>query len=683
MLSFNLDREFVDSYRDKAEPFANALGKTTFYRTYARKLDDNTLETWVDTCNRVINGMFSIQKDHCLENNIAWSDTKADRSAREAFDRLFNLKWTPPGRGLTHMGVEEIHSRRIYEAFNNCAFISTAALPQHGGQIFYWIMEMLMLGVGVGFDSKGAGSVQIDAPRNRTLTWKISDDREGWAESVALLVDSYIGQDKGDGNLRDRYEFDYSRIRAKGEPIRGFGGVASGPEPLIKMHEDIRKVLDANSGDVITSRTINDIANLIGVCVVSGNVRRSAEISLGDSEDDSFLNLKNYDLNPERQAWGWSANNSIYAKVGQDYEKYIDRVLNNGEPGFVWMENAQKYGRMGELSTDLATGFNPCSEQPLEGYSSAGLGGELCTLAEIHLNRHTSFEDFARSIKYAFMYTKAITLLSDKIHHRGTREIMMRNRRIGLGVTGTAQFVSSHGVGELITHLDDGYSYVKHYDKFYSRWLNVPESVRVTTSKPSGSVSLLSGATPGVHYPHSEYYIRRIRLGEDSHLVKRLRYAGVYIEPDEYSANTVVASFPIHAGENIRRAKDLTIWEQLELASIVQKYWSDNGVSVTVSVDPSKVGRAEFKSALEMYQYRLKAVSFLPEIDGGAYVQMPYEEISKELYEVMESLIDYSRLEGLNMLDLSSDKMIDAYCDGVACAIEPARNQDAPMQSAD
>lgn len=669
MLSFKLDQDFVENYRVLPEPFGfGILGKLTFYRTYARKLDDNKLETWVDTCERVINGMYSIQRDYCIENGRKWSESKAQRSAKEAFDRLFNLKWTPPGRGLTHMGVEEIHNREIFEALNNCAFISTAALQEHGGKIFYWIMEMLMLGVGVGFDSKGAGSIALEQPSPYSqYTYAIPDTREGWAESVSLLFNSYHSLFDG---TRPEVIFDYSLIRPAGEPIKGFGGIASGPDSLRKMHEDIRKVLDENAGRNITSRTINDICNLIGVCVVSGNVRRSAEISLGDPDDTEFLNLKNYDLNPDRAAYGWSANNSIYAKVGQDYDKYVDRVLANGEPGFIWMENAQRFGRMGEEKLDRATGFNPCSEQPLEGHSTAGLGGELCTLAEIHMSRHDDFEDFARSIKFAYLYTKSITLLSNRIRHAGTREIMMRNRRIGLGVTGTAQFVSQQGISSLVGWLNDGYGFVRHYDKFYSRWLDVPESVRVTTSKPSGSVSLLSGSTPGVHYPHSEYYIRRIRLAANSHLVKRLSYAGVYLEADVYSANTVVASLPIHSGKNIRRAKDLSIWEQLELAALVQRYWSDNGVSVTVSVDPSKIGREEFKRALEMYQYKLKAVSFLPEVDGGAYEQMPYEEISEQVYLAMESMIDYTRLEGLNNLDLTDSKMIDAYCDGIACEVK-------------
>ena len=685
MLSFQLETEFVSTYRVLPEPFPDALARTTFYRTYARTKDDSTLESWTDTCERVINGMYSIQKDYCLEQGLKWSESKAQRSAKEAFDRLFNLKWSPPGRGLSHMGAPSIHERGLIEAAQNCAFISTAALPQYGGAIFGWIADMLMCGVGVGFDSKGAGSVVIDSPGIPgedeyvySETFTIPDTREGWADSVTELVNSYIhsGGLAPHADEEDRYPvaFDYSLIRPAGQPIKGFGGISSGHEPLKDAHEKIRAVLEANDGSIITTRTINDIANLIGCFVISGNVRRSAEISLGDPNDNEFLNLKNYDLNPERKNHGWTANNSVLATLGQDYDAYIDNILTNGEPGIIWMENAQKYGRMGELSSDPATGFNPCAEQPLEGYSNAGLGGELCTLAEIFLNRHDDFEDFTRSIKFAYLYTKSVTLLSNKMRHAGTREIMMRNRRIGLSVTGTAQFVTKFGVGDLTRWLDDGYSFVRHYDKFYSHWLSIPESIRVTTSKPSGTVSLLAGATPGVHYPHSEYYIRRVRLSAGSHLVKRLQYAGIYIEPDVYSANTVVANFPVHEGNGIRRKQDITVWEQLELAAIVQRYWSDNGVSVTVTVDSSKIGRAEFKSAIEMYQYKLKAVSFLPY--SNDYEQAPYEECSKELYDAMESLIDYTRLEGLNKLDLTDSMMIDAYCDGIACEVRTPNDRD-------
>lgn len=676
MLSFRLGKNFVDGYRLKPEPFGfGALGKTTFYRTYARPLDENTLETWADTCERIINGMYSIQKDYCVDHGRRWSDEKAQASACEAYDRLFNLKWSPPGRGLFHMGAPSIHERGMVEASLNCAFISTEPIVEHRGSLFSWVMEMLMLGVGVGFDVKGAGKLRVVKPSEYNYVFVIDDTRESWAESVGALVNSYL---PSNSTLEPSVVFDYSRIRPRGALIKGFGGVASGPAPLMEMHEKIRAILDARDGNMISGRDITDIMNMIGVVVVAGNVRRSSQIALGNKDDSEFLNLKNYNVNPERAAWGWASNNSVYASLGMDYTELADRILHNGEPGMVWMENANRFARMNGVidARDNGTGVNPCGEQVLAGYSTAGLGGELCTLVELYPTHHTDIYDFMRSIKFAYLYGKTVTLLNEKIKYPGTRQIMLDNRRIGLSMTGITQFVAERGIGELVKWADAGYKYVRHYDEHYSQWFGINESVRVTTVKPSGSVSLVAGVTPGVHYPHSEYYIRRVRLSEDSHLAERLRIAGIDVEPDLFSPNTVVASFPVHAGEGVQGVKDVSMWQQLQIASVMQRFWSDNSVSVTVSVNPKHNTVKEVADALSLYQYSLKSVSMLPEVDGGAYAQMPYEKVNKEKYEKMAARFDASKLNDMNKLNLVGAKAMDMYCDGDACEIRPTLKQD-------
>ena len=127
-------------------------------------------------------------------------------------------------------------------------------------------------------------------------------------------------------------EFDYSKIRPAGEPISGFGGVSSGHEPLLEVHEEIRKVLEKNSGEPITITTIVDIMNLIGKCVVAGNVRRTAEIVFGDPHSEEYLDLKNYKVNKHRETYGWTSNNSIFAELGMDYTEAAKRIVDNGEP---------------------------------------------------------------------------------------------------------------------------------------------------------------------------------------------------------------------------------------------------------------------------------------------------------------------------------------------------------------
>ena len=162
-ISFKLVNEFVDGYRAKPVPWGykdaagNSVGEITFLRTYSRLKEDGTKETWVDVCERIINGMYSLQKDHCKSSRLPWNDSKAQASAKEAFDRLFNFKWTPPGRGLWMMGTPVVNEQKNSAALQNCAFVSTNEMSKNNpAKPFAFLMEASMLGVGVGFDSKGA-----------------------------------------------------------------------------------------------------------------------------------------------------------------------------------------------------------------------------------------------------------------------------------------------------------------------------------------------------------------------------------------------------------------------------------------------------------------------------------------------------------------------------------------------
>ena len=230
--------------------------------------------------------------------------------------------------------------RSLQAALNNCAFISTAdmgAAPTgtapDPAQPFCFLMEASMLGVGVGFDTRGAGSVFVQGPLpTHGDIFIIPDSREGWVESIRRVVNAHILG-------RPEPVFDFSAIRPKGTPIRGFGGLAAGPEPLKALLRDCALALKRNAGQLLTVSTIVDVMNLIGVCVVSGNVRRTAEISFGDPTSDEYLDLKNYTLNPQRAAFGWASNNSVFAEPGMDYARVVQRIRANGEPGVAWLHN--------------------------------------------------------------------------------------------------------------------------------------------------------------------------------------------------------------------------------------------------------------------------------------------------------------------------------------------------------
>jgi len=671
VFSFRLLEDFVNKYKNVEPPFgftdagSNSLGEITFIRTYSRVKEDGTKERWYEVCKRVIEGMYSVQKNHAKENRLPWNDNKAQKSAQEAFQRMFELKWTPPGRGMWAFGTPMTMEKRNSASLQNCAMVSTRDIDRNDpGALFAWVMDALMLGIGVGFDTLGQDKqMPIFAPTEPVSIYEIPDTREGWVESVRLLINSFLRQNQ------PIQEFNYDLIRPLGAPIKGFGGVASGPQPLIDLHNQIRKVIGSRSGEVLDSRAIVDIVNLIGTCVVSGNVRRSATLALGTPQDGSFINLKNPEVFPERNSydpknpgWAWMSNNSIAAEVGTKYEDYVDLIADNGEPGFIWLDVARNYGRLADAPDYKDTrimGFNPCAEQPLESY-------ELCTLVEVHLNRHESKEDFLKTLKFAYLYGKTVTLMPT--HWPVTNGIMQRNRRIGTSLTGIAAFADQHGLPTTREWMDEGYSTIRKYDHQYSEWLCVRESVRVTTVKPSGSVSLLSGATPGVHWgPGGEFYLRAIRFGNQDPMLHLFKAAGYKIEDDLVSANTSVVYFPVASGHK-RSEKQVSLFEKIGLAATAQKYWSDNGVSVTLSFD--KETEKQFVApALNLYEGELKAVSFLP-MGNKTYPQQPYTEISREEYNAYVGTIgkiDWSAIyDGKDNLDAESEK----YCSTDACEIK-------------
>ena len=657
--SFKLSQNFVDKYRD-IEPdwgwrdkAGNSIGELTFVRTYSRVKPNGAKERWYEVCERVINGMYSIQKDYCLANRLEWNGHKAQASAQEAFDRMFKFKWTPPGRGLAQMGTPLVMEHKNAASLLNCANVSTGDMERHDpGYVFAWTTEALMLGIGVGFDTLGAGKFDVHEPTYDLDVYEIPDTREGWAISIGKLVNSYLKPDK------PRQEFDYSLIRPYGEPIKTFGGTASGPEPLQDGHEKIRKVLDANVGKPLTSKTIVDIQNIIGTFVVAGNARRSAELALGLPDDDDFINLKNREVFPDRP-WAFMSNNSISAEVGMDYSPFVKNTAANGEPGYIWLENARNYGRFidgPDYKDSRVTGFNPCSEQPLESF-------EMCCLVEAHLNRAESLEDFKETLKFAYLYGKTVTLLTSPWPK--TNAVMLRNRRIGLSTTGVAGFVDAHSLQEYREWADAGYKKVCDLDVKYSEWLGIRESNRKTTIKPSGSVSLLSGATPGVHWaPGGEYFLRAIRFGENDKIWKMLQDCGYTVEDDVYSPNTKVVYFPLKS-DTRRSERDVSIFEKANLAIEAQRWWSDNGVSVTVSFD-EKLEPEHIPTILIMAEGQMKAVSFLP-IGNEVYLQQPYTNLTEEEYDKKSSGLVRLYLDDL--YHDGQDAVGEVYCTTDACEL--------------
>jgi len=1278
---FKLPDDFIEEYSKKKAPFGfNGLGELVYLRTYSRLKPDGTNEKWFETIRRVIEGTYAIQKDQIESLCLGWNEEQAQRSAKEMYSRMFEMKFLPPGRGLWAMGTDIVTKKGLTAALNNCAFVSTKdmGITEPFSKPFSFLQDMCMLGVGVGFDTLGAGNFMVTKPREETTKFLIEDTREGWVKSTCAIIDSF------NGGINPA--FDYSGIREAGIALKTFGGVSSGSGPLVNLHISILGILDTNVNQPVTVRTIVDIMNLIGKCVVSGNVRRclpegtlihtedglipiekiipgmkaytssglseiselveqgeqeiicvstelglfkctekhkiaiinginnyswkcanelidgdylvfpdhvikgidiivyeddnvvkidqhfgwivgylngidysiltpeqkahinyggldefyfhsddlklrkayedlnpdlnstvekifkcffydgdlrvpsiilqskqnirkaylnglyenttkfynyqlskqvqaihaslgepyslvniedyymleklnkgdqlltpikfnkiirtgkmcqtydisvpnakefiaaegllvhnTAEIAFGDPNSTQFMDLKDYSKNPERMAYGWTSNNSVFAELGMDYSEVAKRICINGEPGLAWLENMRKYSRMVDPPDNKdyrVMGGNPCLEQSLESSELCCVTGETriqtidgcpkirdlvgkqvkvwngdswsevtpflaaknkeiyrvtindgsvldCTdnhkwsirkpgkskkcfevetkdlvvnsrielfninslcegihyqyafelgifagdgyvykdtpmvslcgpkrqlneyisgskykeqhppgykeplnrvsfkgildidvcrelnnkktgfpdflftldresilkfvagyietdgslrqnkdshhyvlhgseyklrdfqilLRRVDINHATirlcspkgtqtnkgirnqdlysicipsheckeiptiikkatifsngscinnaypegkniscksvqkiksivkleitqdtycftepknhkgvfgnvlthqclvesfpakaeSLDDYLRTLKFAYLYAKTVTL--GMTHWSETNRIQLRNRRIGCSVSGVAQFLSKYDIHTLNKWLDAGYKEIQKWDIVYSEWFCIPRSIKTTSVKPSGTVSLLAGATPGMHYPESRFYIRRMRLASNSPLIDPLRKAGYKLEPAVGSEqDTMVVEIPIDVGEGIRTVNEVSMWEQVALAANLQRWWADNQVSCTVTFNPKTEGQ-HIASVLDYFQYQLKGISFLPKCDFGAFPQMPYEEITEELFNSINSAIVPINFDSSTGEDSSGE----LYCDGDSC----------------
>jgi ribonucleoside-triphosphate reductase len=663
LLSFRLSDEFIAKQVEREVPWGfGTLSELTFLRTYSRDKADGGKERWYETCRRVVEGCYSIQKDHCNRYRLPWNEGKAQSSAEEMYERLFTFKFWPAGRILEYLGSDVVHANGDASNLQNCAFLSTKDVQNDAIKPFVLAFSMLMAGVGVGCDLRGADQIYVKRPDPNDYTYSIPDSTEGWVESLRRLLASYLEGDR-------RVYFDYSQIRPAGAPISS-GGIAPGPGPLKAMHKKLRELYDASVGSPLDSRLMADTFNLLGKATASGGKRRAAIIIFGKVDNDTFINLKDYTLpeNKERtgpDGWAWSSNNSIMRSSDEelDYNWYAYRQLLNGEPGIANMDITNNYGRLEDgyqEGIDPAEGFNPCGEQALE-------DKEFCCLATVNQMKHESDEDFLKSIKFAYLVAKSVTLLPTKWEEANA--VQMRNRRIGLSTSGVAQFIDGPGSWtQLKNRSDQGYKEVRKWDKMYSNWLGVRESIKVTTVKPEGSASILGGSTPGVHFPVSSTYIKNLRVNKNDPKIAIMEDAGYKVEPDRSDpTSTVVISIPVHIPEQVRAEEDVSVYEKMALVVMLQRYWSDNSVSCTLSFNPHEVD--DLARALEMNEGQYKTISCLP-LSDAVYEQMPYEPITKEEYDLIRmglKPVDFSDLYKGTVEDLT--QVGDKYCDTDSCTI--------------
>lgn len=598
-------------------PFST-VGYITYKRTYARRLNEadatSPTEEFEDTVNRVIAS---------ANEQLYVGFTEEEQTRLKKY--LMELKGTVAGRFLWQMGTQTVNKLGL-ASLQNCAFttINEPVRP------FTWAMDMLMLGSGVGYniqkvnvDKLPVVNADFTAPTRLDVAdadFIVPDSREGWVALLGKTLKAAFLSDK-----KKTFTFSTMNIRGKGAPIKGFGGTASGPEDLCWGIAKISEVLEKRAGRKLRPIDCLDIMNIIGAVVVAGNVRRSAQIAIGDSDDVEYLLAKRWDMG-NIPSWRAMSNNSVVCNDIKDLHEYFwDGYEGKGEPyGLINLKLSRKMGRLGETQypDPDVQGYNPCAEQSLASY-------ETCCLAEVWLPNVSSYEEFVDICTLLYRINKHSLALP--CHLDETADIVHKNMRMGIGVTGVLQASE-----EQKSWLRPAYTQLREFDKQYSEKHNFPTSVKITTVKPSGTLSLLPGVTPGCHPAYAQYMIRRIRISADHPLVQVCREHGY---PVEYQQNfdgsedhsTVVVSFPFAYPEGTVLAKEMTAISQLETVKWLQEVWSDNSVSCTVYYRKEELPEIK-KYLAKNYKNNHKSLSFLLHSEHG-FKQAPYEEISKEAYE--------------------------------------------------
>jgi ribonucleoside-diphosphate reductase alpha chain len=590
-------------------------------------------ETWEELVTR--NMEMHIRKFPNLETLI-----------RTNYEMVFEKKVLPSMRSLQFSGKPiEVNNARLF----NCSYLHIDDY-----RAFNETMFLLLSGTGVGYSVSRNHINKLPAISKPTKQRRflIPDNIEGWADAVKVLMKSYFGLSSWKPN------FDFRSIRAKGERLITSGGVAPGPEPLKICLTHIEAILDRKKdGEQLSSLECHDILCHIANAVLAGGIRRSAMIALFDYDDEEMLTCKSgkwYETNPQRGR----ANNSVKILRNGAVSKNMFLNLwkkveasNAGEPGFLF-------------TNDLELGTNPCAEISLNSF-------QFCNLVEINASDIIDqFDLEQRAESAAFIGTLQASYTDFHYLRPEWKEVTEREALLGVGMTGIASGVV------LNLDLSEAAEAAVRTNKFVANTIGINESARVTTIKPSGTASIVLGCSSGVHAWHSEYYIRRMRVGKSEAL-----YTYLYInhpdllEDSVYDSREAYVSVPIAAPKRALTRGSESAISFLERVKLLHEKWIKPGhiygenthnVSATVTMKQNEWGMVG--EWLWENQNHYNGLSFMPE-DLGSYEQTPFEEIDEAKYlELSKSL---KGINVANIVETSDNTNLagEAACAGGACEI--------------
>ena len=623
------------------------IGYLVYKRTYARRLKEDQKDSPTEEFHQTVQREIDAYRKQ-LKVGFKPEEEEAYRKLR------LSLKLSPAGRFMWQLGTKTVDKLGL-PSLQNCAFV----VVDEPIRPFTWAFDLLMLGSGVGFNiqrehvyklPKVKKKIKVTRLDSKDADFIVPDSREGWVKLLGKVLKAsfYSGE-----------SFTYSTqlVRSKGAIISGFGGTASGPDDLVNGLDDIIKILNNRVGKKLQPIDCLDIMNIIGMVVVAGNVRRSAQLAIGDPDDIEFLKAKRWDLGSIPN-WRSMSNNSVAAESVDELPKEFWDTYEQGEPyGLINLRLARLIGRTGDTNypDPEVMGFNPCAEQSLANH-------ETCCLAEIYLPNIENYSELLTACTFAYKINKHSLSLHCSL--KETEDIVHRMMRMGIGVTGVLQATEQQ-----LKWLPDAYNYLRGLDAEYSAKMGWPTSVKLTTIKPSGTLSLLAGVTPGAHpSPAGPYYIRRVRMASNSPLIDLCRKNGYHIEPQRNfdgseDKSTMVVSFPCKVAENVPIAATYSWKDQLDMVRWLQKNWSDNSVSCTIYYTKEELPAIK-EYLTTHYRDEIKTVSFLLKSDHG-FDQAPYETITKEQYEEMAS-----KCTPIKSGEISEDEFTIDECSTGACPIK-------------
>ena len=658
-----LREEFLKGYPDFPSHMEN-LAKLVYYRTYSRWLpEEGRRETWKETCARAV------------EYNCSLAPTSA-YEAQRLFDNMFNLKQFISGRSLWIGGSEA--SKKTKLANFNCSFVVIDSIKSLC-DLFY----LLMVGTGVGVrilpsdvnelprfrqnvilhhqynkhstKQKGRENTHVEIDGDMCII-HIGDSKEGWVDALKAYLLCLVEPDAPNHIL-----LDYTEIRVKGATLSKFGGTASGYESIMDMFTKIHEVIQRGK---YSSLPINgklrpihflDICNLIGQNVVVGGVRRTAEIAIIDPHDEECVHAKD-NIQPGMEH-RYMSNNSIFQEEKPSREKIhelFNSIRASGEPGIINVEEARR------RRADFA-GVNPCAEILLP-------PNAVCNLTTVNM---VAFVDEQGNVDWDGL--EQAFVLSARAGYRmtcvdleleGWNVAHHRDRLTGCSMTGwqdfiakmsNSTFVRAGGKAGILKWLRN---VIHEAGEDIASELKTPVPLLMTALKPEGSLSLVAnGVSPGVHWQHSPYFIRRIRVNAHDPLALTAKELGWQIHPevgqDMETATTLVIDFPVHSPSEVTKA-DIPAVEQLKEYILFQKFYTDMNTSNTITVKPDEW--EEVEDFVYNHWDDMLGVTFL-ELNSTYYPLMPYEECTKEEYEELKSKMKPFDPDLLNAMELSTRNM--------------------------